>query len=154
MTMRVIADKLGVSIPTLYRRLKAAGVNVADLRDDKTGKVTPAGAAMIADVFRGGEDNTAIQGIIDGASQPVSDDTSQQHAGVTVAEAVLRVKLEGAEATITRLETELNQLRDERDRLLTMLEAEQRQRVQLLEDGRQRRGLFAWLRRGKGGGSD
>ena len=45
MTMRAIAAQLGVTIPTLYRRLKAAGIDVKSLRDDKTGKVTADGAA-------------------------------------------------------------------------------------------------------------
>lgn len=151
MTMRAIADELGISIPTLYRRLKAEGVNVADLRDEKTGKVTPAGAAVIADIFRGSTDNKAIQEIINGDSQSVASNTAGQDADATVRAAVCAAKLEAAEATITRLEDELTRLRDERDKLLTMLETEQRQRVQLLTDGNARRGgLFAWLRRGRG----
>lgn len=151
MTMRAIADQLGVSIPTLYRRLKAEGVNLADLKDSKTGKVTPAGAAVIADIFRGSEDETAIQDVISGASQCVSGDISRQDADVTFEAAVLRVKLEAAEATITRLEDDLTRLRGEHDKLLSMLEAEQRQRQLLLTEGRRRRGLFAWLRGDRGG---
>lgn len=150
MTMRAIANELGVSIPTLYRRLKAEGVNLADLRDDKTGKVTPAGAAVIADVFRGSMDNTAVQEIINGDSQSVAGDTSTQYADATVRAAVCAAKLEAAEATIKRLEDELTRLRDERDKLLALLEGEQRQRQMLLTDGHQRRGLFGWFKRGRG----
>lgn len=150
MTMRAIADELGISIPTLYRRLKAEGVNVADLRDEKTGKVTPAGAAVIADIFRGSTDNKAIQEIINGDSQSVASDTAGQDADATVRAAVCAAKLEAAEATITRLEDELTRLRDERDKLLTMLEVEQRQRQMLLTDGHQRRGLFRRFKRNRG----
>lgn len=145
MTMRAIANELGISIPTLYRRLKADGVNLADLRDEKTGKVTPAGAAVIADVFRGSMDNTAIQEIINRDSQCVSSDTDQQNAAETVRAAVAAAKLEAAEATISRLEDELTRLRDERDKLLSMLETEQRQRQMLLTDGR-RRWRWPWQR--------
>lgn len=155
MTMRAIAGELGVPIPTLYRRLKAAGVNIADLRDETTGKVTPAGAAVIADLFRGSADDTAIQEVLNGDSHSVASDTKRRDGGETAAEAVLKVKLEAAESTISRLEDELRGLRSERDRLLTMLEAEQAQRVHLLESGRrrddqrgdQRGGLFGWFRR-------
>lgn len=151
MTMRAIAEKLGVSVPTLYRRLKAEGVNLAELKDEKTGKVTPAGAAVIADLFRGTGDDAAIQDIISGDSQSVADETLLQDAGETVEAAVLRVKLEAAEMTIRRLETQIEQLQGERDRLLSLLEAEQAQRVHLLGDGHhQRRGLFSWFRRGRG----
>ena len=154
MTMRAIADELGVSVPTLYRRLKAEGVNVADLRDEKTGKVTPAGAAVIADVFRGSMDNKAVQEIISGDSQSVASDTLQRDAAAMVQSAVCAAKLEAAEATISRLENELNQLRGERDRLLSLLEQEQAQRVRLLEGDHQRRGLFAWFRRSRGAGNE
>lgn len=147
MTMRAIADELGVSIPTLYRRLKAEGVNVADLRDPRTGKVTPAGAAVIADVFRDTTNNTVIQEIINRDSQTVSSDTAKQDTDAMVRAAVCAAKLEAAEATITRLEDELTRLRNERDKLLTMLEVEQRQRQMLLTDGRRHGGLFGWLKR-------
>ena len=146
MTMRSIAGDLGISIPTLYRRLKAAGVNVAELRDDKTGKVTPAGAAVIADLFRGGEDDTAIQEILNGGSQSVARDTLTRDADATVEIAVLRERVRGLEDKLTALDSECDRLRAERDRLLTLVEGEQAQRVRLLEGG-QRRGLFGWLRR-------
>ena len=151
MTMRAIAEKLGVSIPTLYRRLKAEGVNVADLRDEKTGKVTPAGAAVVADIFRGSMDDTAIQENIKADSQSVSSDTLRQDASETVAEAVLRVKLEAAEDKLLMVTVERDRLREQVDTLTAMLQAEQAQRVRLLEDGHQRRhGFWAWFRRDKG----
>lgn len=151
MTMREIAGRLGVSIPTLYRRLKAEGVNVADLRDEKTGKVTPAGAAIIADMFRGAEDNTTIHEVLNGDSQSVSSETVQRDTSETVTEAVLRVKLEAAEDKLAMVMEERDRLRERVDTLTAMLQAEQAQRTRLLEDGHhQRRGLFAWFRRGSG----
>lgn len=154
MTMRAIADDLGISIPTLYRRLKAAGVNVAELRDDKTGKVTPAGAAVIADLFRDATDNTAVQEIINGDSQSVARDTLTQDADAMSA-AVLAAKLEGANALIEQLTNERDALRAQLDALTAALAAEQadRQQERLLLTGgddltqNHRRGLFSWLRR-------
>lgn len=90
--------------------------------------------------------------VLNGDSQSVASDTTHRDGGETVAEAVLKVKLEAAESTISRLEDELRTLRGERDRLLAMLEAEQAQRVHLLESGHQRGGLFSWFRRNRGGG--
>ena len=145
MTMRSIAGDLGISIPTLYRRLKAAGVNVAELRDDKTGKVTPAGAAVIADLFRGGEDDTAIQEILNGDSQSVARDTLTQDADATVEIAVMRERVRGLEDKLETVTNERDRLREQVDTLTAMLQTEQAQRVRLLEGGR--RGLFGWLRR-------
>lgn len=148
MTMRSIAGDLGISIPTLYRRLKAAGVNVAELRDDKTGKVTPAGAAVIADLFRGGEDDTAIQEILNGDSQSVARDTLTRDADATVEIAVLRERVRGLEDKLETVTNERDRLRGQVDSLTAMLQTEQAQRVRLLEDGQRRgRGLLAWLRR-------
>ena len=146
MTMREIAGQLGVSVPTLYRRIKAEGVNVAELRDEKTGKVTPAGAAVIADIFRGATDNATFQEVFNGASQSVLRDTLSKDADATVTAAVCAAKLEAAEATIKRLEADLERIRGERDRLLDMLEAEQRQRQQLLTEGTKRGSFMTWLR--------
>lgn len=153
MTIKAIASQLGVSVPTLYRRLKTLGINIADLRDEKTGKITPAGAAVIADVFRGAGDSAAIQDILNGDAQRISDDTSTRDVDATVQAAVNAARLEAAELIIKRLEDELTRIRDERDKLLAMLEIEQRQRVQLLDGARQRRGLFGWGR-GRGSGRE
>lgn len=151
MTMRAIAEQLGVSIPTLYRKLKAEGVALSDLRDEKTGKVTPAGAAVIADVFRGSTDDETIQDVLNGDFQSVSVETSRRDDADTV-NAVLRVKLEAAEDKLMMVTAERDRLREQVDKLTAMLQAEQAQRVRLLESGHQRRGLFAWFKsRGNGG---
>lgn len=146
MTMRAIAEQLGVSIPTLYRKLKTEGVKVSELRDDKTGKVTPAGAAIIADLFRGSEDNTAIQDVLNGVSQTVTHETALQDGDETLTVAVLRERIAGVEERLSMMTAERDRLRSECDRLMSLLEAEQRQRQQLLTDGRGR-GLLGWFRR-------
>ena len=132
MTIREIAERLDVSVPTLYRRLKAEGIDVKALRDDKTGKVTPAGASVIASLFSVSEDDAAIQEVIDGASQPVSPDTSCNDTELRVRAAVAEARLEAAERELERLRSEVDSLRAERDRLLSLLEGEQQQRQRLL----------------------
>lgn len=153
MTMREIAERLGVSIPTLYRRLKQADIDIASLRDDKTGKVTPAGAAAIADLFGSPEDDTAVQGIIEGASQSVAGDGLQDVTALQIRLATAEARLEASAETVQRLDTEVRRLQSEVDRLTGLLEAEARTRQALLTDGSQRRrgGFFGWLRRTPGG---
>lgn len=149
MTVREVATELGVSVPTLYRRLKAEGIDIKGLRDGDTGALTAEGASIIAALFSGSGDDKAVRDIIGGASQSVAHDTACDDTALQVEAAVLRVRLEAAEAEAGRLRAEVDSLRAERDRLLTLLEGEQRQRVQLLEDGKRRRGWFSWFRRGR-----
>lgn len=150
MTMRAIAAELGVSMPTLYRKLKAEGVDLASLRDSNGG-ITAAGASLIASLFDSSASDTAVQAALHGrvndASQAISLDTLQGDTALQVETATLRVKLEAMEDKLNAVTAECDRLRAERDRLLSMLEAEQRQRQLLLTDGRQRRGLFGWFRK-------
>ena len=153
MTIREIAERLGVSVPTLYRRLKAEGIDIKGLRDSKTGKVTAEGAAIIAAFFGSPEDDKAVQGIINGASQSVTADTLQEVTALRISLAAAEARLEAAAETVQRLDTEVRRLQAEVDRLTGLLEAEARTRQALLTDGsqRQRRGLFGWFRRAPGG---
>lgn len=154
MTIREIAERLGVSVPTLYRRLKAEGIDIKGLRDSKTGKVTAEGAAIIADLFGSPEDDTAVQDIINGASQSGTSEAAQDVTGLRVRLAASEARLEAAAETVQRLDTEVRRLQAEVDRLTGLLEAEARTRQALLTDGSQRRrgGFFGWLRRTPGGG--
>ena len=155
MTMRAIAAELGVSMPTLYRRLKAEGIDLATLRDD-SGGITTAGASLIASLFDSSDSDTAIQaalhGCVDDARQDVSFDTLPSDTALQVEVAILRERLTAAEEKLQAMTDECDRLRGERDRLLALLEGEQRQRQLLLTDGHQRRGgLFGWLRRPRDG---
>ena len=155
MTVREIAAELGVSVPTLYRKLKAAGIDIKGLRDDKTGKVTAEGASIIADVMGAPADDTAVQNIISGASQSDTGEAVQDVTALLVRLATSEAKLEAATETVQRLDTEVRRLQGEVDRLTALLEGEQRQRQALLTDGSQgqrRRGLFGWLRSKTPGG--
>ena len=133
---------------TVYRRLNKAGLSIADLRDADTGEITAEGVAVIGSLFDATGQQEPQQADAT-RTQPAAQPDTQP---AEVEAAVLRVKLEASEATVQRLEDEVQRLRGECDRLVSMLEAEQRQRQQLLTDGHQRRGgLFAWLRRPRDG---
>jgi FtsZ-binding cell division protein ZapB len=144
-TITGMAKELNVSAMTIYRRMKRAGVDVAELRDDATGELTSEGVAIIGNLFSTTGTTTSTTG---SATQP-------QPAPQPVAEveaAVLRAKLDAAEDTVARLDAECDWLRQQVDTLTAMLQAEQQQRQRLLMDRQLRRGgLFGWFRRPRDG---
>ena len=52
-----MAKHLGTSKPTLYKRVKQAGLNLDDLRDKDTGELTASGASALAALF---DDHTPV----------------------------------------------------------------------------------------------
>lgn len=150
MTITGMAKELNVSAMTIYRRMKRAGVNVTELRDDATGELTSEGVAVIGNLFSTTGTTTTTTG---SATQP--QPAPQPAADVEAA--VLRAKLDAAEDTVARLDAECERLREQVNTLTEMLRTEQLQRQRLLPDGQQRRGglLFGWLRRPRdGSGTD
>ena len=156
MTLTDVAKELNVTTMTIYRRLKRAGVNVADLRDVSTGELTAEGVAVIGGLFDGAgvntashDDTTRTQPTTQPDAQPVDVD-SMVEAAVEIA--TLRVKLAAAEDKLSMLTAERDALREQVNNLIVMLKAEQDSRGRLLEaDTTRRRGWFAWFRRGRGG---
>ena len=148
-TITGMAKELGVSAMTIYRRMKRAGLDVAELRDNQTGELTPEGVAAIGNLF----DTTGTTTTTTGSATRPQPAPPQPPAEVEAA--MLRVKLEAAEDTIARLDAECSRLHELVDNLTDMLKAEQLQRQRLLTDGNpQRRGLFGWIRRrGDGDGN-
>ena len=57
MTVTDMVKHLGVSKPTLYKRVKLAGLNLDDLRDKDTGELTESGASALAALF---DDKTPV----------------------------------------------------------------------------------------------
>lgn len=51
MTVKSIADKYGVSVQTVYKRIKAAGMAVEALKDKATGELTEEGKAAVMALF-------------------------------------------------------------------------------------------------------
>lgn len=146
MTITGMAKELNVSAMTVYRRMKRAGVNVTELRDDATGELTSEGVAVIGNLFS-----------TTGTTTTTTGSATQPQPAADVEAAVLRAKLDAAEDTVARLDAECERLRQQVDTLTAMLQAEQQQRMRLLPDGQQRRGggLFGWLRRPRdGSGTD
>lgn len=155
MTLAEMARQLNTSTMTIYRRLDKAGLKIADLRDADTGEITAEGVAAIGGLFTTTGATGSATNATTGSTTRTQPTTQRDAQPSEVEAAVLRVKLEATEAMLEAVTDERNRLRDERDKLLVMLEQEQRQRVLMLGDGnQQRRGLFGWLRRSRGGGGD
>ena len=57
MNVTQLAKHLGISKPTLYKRVKDAGLQLDDLRDSATGELTAQGAATISALF---DDKTPV----------------------------------------------------------------------------------------------
>jgi len=148
-TVSSIAEKLGVSSMTIYRRLKRENINIDDLRDAHSGRLTPQGAATIASLFDADADNQQ-------RGEQTTETTDEQPANVAQAVelAVLRERIAALTDKLASVTDERDRLRLQVDTLTQMLQAEQQQRQRLLTDGggdhQQRRGLFAWFRRDKG----
>ena len=146
MTIRGLAEQLGVKPITVYRRLSANGVDVATLRNAHK-DLTDEGVRVIAALFDGA---SALHDGSSDANQPASGvanhATVQGDMAAQVEIAVLKEKLRAAEEQAEGLRAERDRLQAQVDALMAMLATEQQQRQLLLTDG-QRRGLFAWLRR-------
>lgn len=167
MNLTEIAEQLNTSTMTIYRRLRKAGLNIADLRDEKSGEVTAAGASAIAALFDSPH-ATAAERVITpdterdatGTTAATAAQAGQVDTAAAVQIATLTAQVEGLQALIAQLEGERDELRRQLDAVTAALHAEQADRQQerrLLtastaqadsgEDHRQRRGFFDFLRR-------
>lgn len=142
-TITAIAKELNTTPMTIYRRLKKAGVKVEDLRDEQN-EITPAGASIIASMFTPQTTEQAVEQAVKG------DGTGDARTDA----AILRAKLDGAEALIAALTDERDQLRRQLQAMTDALEREQADRGrerQLLTggdaDGEPRRRWFQWWKR-------
>lgn len=110
MTITALARELNVTTMTIYRRLKRAGVDLDQLRGPEGGELSPAGVDMIRGLFSASERPT---------EPTITDDGN-----------VLSARLEAAQNTIKRLESERDNLIHQLDALFSALEREQADRQQ------------------------
>ena len=159
MTIKELADRLGVSSQSVYKRLKNHGVKLEALKDKTTGEITAEGLQVVARVFN-------------------MDLTSEQTQPETAAETETRVEspvdseVERLKKEVERLTTEVEKLNNlnstmvekvqtlesERDYLRNALQAQQQLQAMTLQRlpalpaaGQTSRagGLFGWLNRRK-----
>lgn len=97
MTIREIAEANGVSVQSIYKKLKNRKINVASLKKDNTGQLTEEGEKQILELLK--------------ASPP--DSTG------------FKPEVEKLKTEVERLKTQVEMLTNERDYLRTALEHEQ-----------------------------
>ena len=89
MTVKDVATMAGISVQSVYKRLKANGLKVESLKDKETGHFTPAGEALIESIF-----NLKYQSIE--SDRPIES-----------------TEVERLKAEIERLKESLNQVKEE-----------------------------------------
>ena len=159
MTIKELADRLGVSSQSVYKRLKNHGVKLETLKDKATGEITAEGLQVVARVFN--MDLTSEQ------TQPETATETETRVESPVDSEVERLKKE-----VERLTTEVEKLNNlnstivekvqtlesERDYLRNALQAQQQLQAMTLQRlpalpaaGQTSRagGLFGWLNRRK-----
>lgn len=129
MTITALSKALGVSTPTIYRRLKGQGVNLDELRDGK--ELTQHGVQVIASLFD--RDDLVTQGVkcnVSGAEHETFHDTLQGETVLQVQVASLRAQVDGLQALVAQLEAQRDDLRRLLDVANAALEREQSDRAQ------------------------
>lgn len=129
MTITALSKALGVSTPTIYRRLKAQGVNLDDLRDG--GELTQHGVQVIASLFD--RDDLATQSVkcnVSDTEHEALHETLQGETALRVQVAALEAQRDGLQALVSQLEGQVADLRRLLDAANAALEREQTDRQQ------------------------
>lgn len=101
MNMTQIAKQVGTSKPTLYKRIKDAGLNVDDLRNAQTNELTQYGIQVITALF----ENDAVK-----QKKDTIDDTALLTAQIDAQQReieLLKMVIDAKEAEIKRLVVDL-----------------------------------------------
>ena len=134
MTLKAFAAEMGVSVMTVYRRAKAAGISISKLRG-ADGALTAEGVSVLGSLF----------GAVTGGTEGDTGGSTLIHQADNMIEiARLTAEAEGLRRLVDVLEVQVADLRQRLD----MAEQERRQRDQLLLPG----GIRGWWRRFRGGG--
>lgn len=168
MTIKELADRLGVSSQSVYKRLKNHGVKLETLRDKATGEITADGLQVVARIFD--LDTTGEQAQPETAAEPAAEVESQVDSEVER----LKKEVERLTAEVEKLNNlnstmveKVESLESERDYLRQTLQAQQQLQAMTLQKlpslpaagqtSRAGGGLFGWLnrrRKSKGGSEE
>ena len=115
MTIREVAQQTGLSHQAIYKRIKAQGLKLEDLKDKKTGQLSPEGEAILRDLFS----------IEPQPEEKPSEDNSEELRGLRNQVAELTTEVEKLRNQVATLENERDFLRDALEREQKNLEREQ-----------------------------
>ena len=149
MTIKEVAQLTGLTHQAIYKKIKANGLRLDNLKDKTTGQLTAEGEAIIKDLFCISE------------PPPAADATEVEKLTTTVAE--LTTEVEKLRNQVANQAERITALTEERDFLRTALDQAQKlQAITLakvpsapaLPSGeKKKRGLFGWFSK-KGGDSN
>ena len=123
MTIKEVAARTGLSHQAIYKRLKARGLSVSDLKDKATGQLTPEGERVLEELFQlqaeelPGDDNSPRE-----ADEPTVDDGGEELRNRVEK---LTTEVEKLRNRVESLETANKSLTEERDFLRLALERSQ-----------------------------
>lgn len=112
MTIKEVAEQTGLSHQAIYKRLKARGIKLDDIRDKATGQITPEGGTVIAELFP-----------VTASSIPEEKKAVDNQVESQVEK--LRNQVAELTAEVEKLRNQVATLENERDFLRTTLEREQ-----------------------------
>lgn len=163
MTIKDIAAAAGLSHQAIYKRLKARGVKLEDIKIKGTGELTAEGEALIKEIFSlqdKQEESAPPPPAAEEKAAPVEVESEVEKLRNQVAE--LSGEVEKLRNQVATLEDREKALTDERDFLRLSLERSQQLQAITAQkipnpppalpaggDQQQRRGLFGWIRRGR-----
>lgn len=107
MTIKEVAERTGLSHQAIYKRLKARGIRLDDIRDKATGQLTPEGGTVIAELF------------------PVTASSIPEEKKAETQVEKLRNQVAELTTEVEKLRNQVETLENERDFLRTTLEREQ-----------------------------
>jgi chromosome segregation ATPase len=143
MNVKEVASLTGLTHQAIYKRIKAAGYKLDELKDKATGQFTPEGETVLREMFK-----------LDELQPELTTEVEE----LTTRVAELTTEVEKLRNQVTVLETQNKALTEERDFLRVTLEHSQQLQaatlakvpsVPALPDG-SRRGLRGWWARIRG----
>ena len=146
MKITELARVLGVSTPTIYRRLKAENLSLDELRDG--GELTQHGQQVIAALFDG-TSQSEKRNASDTLHEPLRD-TLQHDTPLQVENASLRAQVDGLRAQVELLQGQVNDYRRQLEQVTAALQAEQSDRQSeraLLTAAPSQRHWWQWWRK-------
>lgn len=123
MTIKDVAARTGLSHQAIYKRLKARGLSVSDLKDKASGQLTEEGERILAEMFS----IQAEEPTVDGAQEAKSEEPRPESGSEKLRNEVARLttEVEKLRNRVETLEATNTALTEERDFLRLSLERSQ-----------------------------
>ena len=123
MTIKDVAKRTGLSHQAIYKRLKARGLSVSDLKDKASGQLTEEGERILAEMFS----IQAEEPTVDGAPEITNEEPTAESGSEELRNEVARLttEVEKLSNQVATLEEKNAALVEERDFLRLALERSQ-----------------------------